>query len=368
MQPAVEFVIRGRCVCGKRYRIVHARAGTRVSCPHCGRAIAVSDTAVARAVAAAYQASPGAEAGEPLREAQPIDFGELRLAPAGSRIGLTGKKAYHHEEAMLAAAMGGVGSLGTLSGEMEREYDRALERGRWLPRIEMVQRPFWADLLATLYLAGSPRNLLNLAAIAAALLLTVWAVSFVPGPFGFIAVLLVTLVCLGYLVSFFWSVLSLTANGEEELPLIPPDWDWWDDVLRPVLWMAVISMVCSVPWILVRWKVGGIAWPEPAADIALVAGWFFWPAAVLAIGVGGTWRDVLPNRVALAIVRIGPSYVIAWALVTLLLLGATVALRATFGLPFMLVIDLLICLYVGYALFRTLGLLYRHYQRRLRWA
>jgi hypothetical protein len=367
VQPGVEFVIRGRCVCGKRYRLLHARAGTRVNCPHCGRAIAVSDTAVARAVAAAYPDGANAAASEPLREAQPVDFGELRLAPAGSHIGLTGKKAYHHEEAMLAAAMGGAGSLGTLSGEQEHEYDRALERGRSLPRIEMVQRSFWADLLATFYLAGSPRNLLNLAATAAALLLSCWAASLLPGPLGFVASFVVDLVCLAYLMSFFWSVLSLTANGEEELPLIPPDWDLWEDVLRPVLWLTAISIVCSVPWFLVRSKIGGIAWPEPTADIALIGGWFFWPAAVLVIGVGGTWHDVLPHRLAGAIVRIGLRYVIVWGLVILLLFGVGVALRATYGLPFMLVIDLLLCLYAGYALFRTLGLLYRHSQRRLRW-
>lgn len=365
MQEALEFIVRGRCVCGRRYRILHARAGTRVDCPQCGRPIVVSDTAVARAVAAAHQAAPATQPAAPtLLEAEPVDCGELRLAPVGSRIGLTGHRSYSHAEAMLAAAMGPASAS---LNPADAELDSLARESRWTPQIETAERPFWLDALASFYLAGRVRNLLNLVAISVVVWLLAFCSSLLPTIIGFIVNALVSVVLLLYMIQFLWSVMGLTANGEDEMPLAQSDWNWWEDSLRPAFWMIVISLVCSIPWIFVVSGLGAAALQIVETWIVLAAGWFFWPVMVMAIGTGGSYRALRPDLLLRAIYAVGPSYLLVCALA--LLLAASLVLIKTYlwVLAYSPIVGLFVHLYIGYVLFRTLGLVHRHYQSRLPW-
>lgn len=366
MDSSPEFILRGRCACGKRYRILHARAGVSVDCPHCNRPIRVSDAAIARAVAAVAPAPAPPPPHEPLREVRLVDFGELRLAPRGSRIGLTGRKVFTHEEAALNVATNMHTSYGP--GEYAQAGRiRTYGEGGWSPRLERQERPFWYDLLLSFVLAMSWRNALAIAGLAGADFLLTWFVTLFPSPFAFSLYATFASALLLWVVQFYWSVLELTANGEDEIPLAPANWNWWEDAVRPALWLAAISAACSVPWLLTARLMAGRPGAAVFEYLALAAGWFLWPLAVLVIGTGASWRALRPNVLVLALRNIGAAYVLVWVLSTLvlaLLWSATVRLRGIPGLSLPL---LVLRLYGGYVFFRMIGLLYRHYQQRLPW-
>ena len=141
-------VVRGRCACGRRYRIRNARPGVTVACPNCRRSIPVTLTDLRQADSDENFIPIHVES-EALLEAVPVTQGALRLAPKGSRPGLTGARVLSHEEAVLA-------NLQTRNPSLIRTYESLNPSTDGRPLVwaefEPGSRAFLHDLLASFYM------------------------------------------------------------------------------------------------------------------------------------------------------------------------------------------------------------------------
>ncbi|HUU99190.1 MAG TPA: hypothetical protein VM487_25945, partial [Phycisphaerae bacterium] len=196
----------------------------------------------------------------------------------------------------------------------------------------------------------------------------VWLVgAIVPGPLGLISIILAALVLL-YVVQFYWSILTHTAGGKDELSWFDADWDLWDDAFKPLIWLAAISGLCSLPAFGLYWYVpAAYVWKDPVVWAALIGGWFFWPVAVMSVALGNTLLFVRPDWLVRCALGIGPVYLLAWLLVMTVLVGWTAVYRFHAGLAGLPPVRLAVSLYLGYVLFRMLGLLFRHFRGRFPW-
>jgi hypothetical protein len=331
-----------------------------VTCPACGRAIPITEADI-RAALAGESLIPVQEKDPGMKEAILIDPGELRLASDGSRPGLTGGSAPHHAEAALLSGLHERALAGLDAGSTAPPSDE--------PRARDPSRPrgFLADLVASFYFAGKMGNGLNVLATAAGCTL-VWLVgAILPGPLGLIGIIFGALVLL-YIVQFYWSVLAHTAGGEDELPWFDADWDLWDDAFKPLIWLAVISGLCSLPAFALYWFLpAALPWKGSFVLGGAFAGWFFWPVAVMSVALGNTLLFVRPDWLVRCALGIGPVYLLAWLLVMAVLLGWVAFYHFHARLAGLPLVGLAISLYLGYVLFRMLGLLFRHFRRRFPW-
>jgi len=359
-------LVRGRCACGKRYRIRNAQPGITVLCPNCGRPIPITEADLRAAMADARLIPIQSETVE-LQEVIPIDFGELTLAPEGSRPGLTGKKALDHEEAMLARAMGESVMLGETDAEIRPPAPGVDARA--VIEFELGGQAFLHDLLASFYCAGIARNALNILVIAVAcslILLVQWALLISP-LFLLFVVPLYGIIFL-YTIQFYWSVLRNTAAGEDEIPWAQTDWSFWYDGLKPLIWMTAISLLCSLPAGLLAWfgppavGAGSLPW-----WLALGVGWFFWPVAVMSVALGNTILFVRPDWLVRCVIGIGPVYLVAWLAVMIAAAGWRLLLHYWGYWIWIPVVGFAVNLYFGYVVFRALGLLFRHFRERFPW-
>ena len=237
---------------------------------------------------------------------------------------------------------------------------------------------FIDDVLATYYFAGSRMNLAHVLVTALAAMILALLGSVFPAGFWILALFNYAVYGIAAVIAlqFFWSVLSVTAGGDDELPLVAPNWDPWDDAVRPTILLGLITLGCSVPVIYVaRYLPAGTpgygAWLAGAA----LLGTFFWPMAMLATAISGSILAARPDLVVRSIVRIGPAYLVAWvaALLTVGSWGMTYAYSdRLIGIPvagavLTALLQVGLTFYYGYALFRILGLVYRHYEGRMAW-
>lgn len=363
-----QVVVHGQCKCGRTYRVVNARAGARVACPACGAPIQVSDRAFARALAFAHIEARAKESPQELLEAVPVDYGQLRLAPRGSRVGLTSKRAYIHGDAALAEAMG---TLGAFRSNAANESD-GLGLDGAMTAAPRGPAALWHGLLLTPLLGLSWRNARTVALMSlcmglliAPMILSVY-IRLLPGRMILFGGAL-ALLALALLASFLWSVLTHTANGGDDVPLWTADWNWLDDAALPLLWLLLAAMGCWFPWVLVgvlTQVFGGS--PALAKPFEWMA-WALWPATVMAVGTGGPWTILRPDRLLLGIWRILPPYAAVLATTQLLLLGWEAARAPLAGSWYAYALDVVAAVYAGFVILRMVGLLHRHCYRVLPW-
>jgi len=370
MQQADPILVRGRCACGRRYRIRNAAAGVTVACPSCRRSITVTEAEVRAAFAGELLIPIQSDTTE-LREAIPLDFGELRIAPEGSRPGLTGKSTLDHDEALLMGALRGSNPWSSQVSSVPTAPSTA--------RIELERTPrsFAEDLFASFYFAGSGRNALNVLATAVACAVPTFLQFFLgmagPLAFGLTALLIpIYLIIYLYIMQFFWSTVGHTADGRDEIPWIEADWSLWDDSVKPALWVSLISILCTAPAASAYYLLGpavpgraGLFW------LVLAGGWFFWPVAVMSMSIGNSLVFLRPDWLARCVFGIGPVYVVAWLTVMLALalwIGSyyLFARYAAF-LLWIPVVGFAANLYFGYVVFRNCGLIFRHFRDRFPW-
>lgn len=363
-QQTRQIQVRGRCKCGRRYCVHHAQAGVTVACPNCRRLIPITEADICAAEAETRLLPVQADTAEP-REAIPVDHGRLKLAPEGSRPGLTDKTALYHEEAMLANAQRGARLINRTFDEI---YPPPPAVGAII-ELEPVQREFVHDLFASFYCAGIPRNALSILATALACWLVVSLQVLTPR-YPAIYILLIPLYAIisVYIVQFYWSVLRMTAAGDDEIPWIQSDWGVWEDGLKPLIWMIAISAFCSAPaWIYAEWAARA-GFVDPVIQMLLLGiGWFFWPVAVMSVSLGNSILFVRPDWLVRCVIGIGPVYLVAWLAVIISVGGWYATWRIGHILIWIPVVGMAINLYVGYVVFRTLGLLFRHFRARFPW-
>lgn len=364
MEQPQLILVRGRCACGKRYRIRNARAGITVMCPNCRRPIPITESDLRAAAADARLIPVQCESVEPL-EVIPLDCGELTLAPEGSRPGLTGERVHSHEEAALAAAHRGP----TFSVTHEQINPASPPKASVLIELESGRRTFFYDMLASFYFAGVPGNALNTLATAAACSLMV-AIQYVLALVPLLLLFMIPIygIALLYIVQFYWAVLRNTADNQDAIPWAQTDWSFWYDGFKPLVWMGVISFLCTLPWLLLTWLARPMLASDPAIGwIALATGWFFWPVAVMSVALGETILFVRPDWLVRCVVGIGPVYLVAWVAVFLAVVGWYLFLQYWQIWIWIPILGFAINLYFGYVVFRTLGLLFRHFRARFPW-
>jgi hypothetical protein len=366
-------------MCGKRYRVRNALPGARTECSECGSLVEVTAADLVTGYTADGLITLHDDQIE-AKDAIPVGDNTVRLADKGSRPGVTEKSILVHEEAAIAAAMAGraIDGLGGLShGTVGSDvYDESEPGAR--------RRGFVNAMLASFWFAGRRKNAMNLVLTAMPLALTqmLWAV--LPFPFSLLALFFLFIMIMA-IVQFYWSVLIHTTRGEDEIPWFDTDWNMWDDIVRPLWWIIWISVLCSVPSMVVARMMPPGPSAELAGWIALAGGWFFWPVAVMSYALGRSFAFLRPDWLVRCIIGIGPAYLIAWGLVMLTLIGwwgyyhAESWLAGQFvaaGLPVVfewLMIPVMACVssfmtvYFGYVLFRMIGLQFRHYRDRFPW-
>lgn len=364
MESSEAFIVRGRCACGRKYRVRNARANMTVNCPACGRVITIAEGDLRAAFFARDTIPLASETVEPL-EVIPLEYGEIRPAPQGAQPGLTHRVAFLHEVAQATSA---------LSGQLGGAAYPAVGRPGQQP---VVRRPFVTDLLASFYFAGIRNNALNILITTAACAIF-YPFMILPGFLRLVAIIPLVAILI-YVIQFNWLVLRETADGEDEIPWFETDWDLWNDVAKPLIWVGVISFLCTLPAIY------GMAWLPPATPargvyiwLLLAGGWLFWPVAVMSIAMGGSIWFIRPDWLVRCMVGMGPRYLVAWALVMITLSGwlffmmLDVPSTGSVGLDmialfFRAALTTGVNLYFGYVTFRMIGLLFRHYRHRFPW-
>lgn len=352
--------VRGRCRCGRRYRIRNLTGPTHVACPQCGRAISVTEADLQLAGGDLFFTAAPVEFDDAPRDAVIIDRGLLRIAKAGSRPGVTGRDVLDSPDAMVARALRGGLGLGLPHGDPARGETVF---------VEVEQRPFLHDLAASFYFAGSRHNAITvgLYAVGCSVLVAVFYPLALLGPLVLLTVPLFVATAI-FLMQFYWTTLERTAGGEEEIPAFQSGFDIWEDAIRPFFVLLAISVFCSIP--LGAWAM--LAPPGLREDsllrlIALGAGWFFWPVAVMSVAIGRRFLFLRPDWLVRCVAAIGPVYIVAWVAVIVSVAGWIFAVSLIdywFWIP---AVGFAINMYFGYVLFRTLGLLYRHFQQRFPW-
>lgn len=383
-------VMRGRCACGRRFRVLNPRPGLVVNCPACARPITITDSDL-RGHGMETPFIPLQTDTEQPREALLVDHGELQLAAAGSVLGLTGRVVENHEEALLVHA---------LRGWNLREEQRG---PTWLARfagsrvrgagllgllespVATVPRSFIGDVAASFYFAGSVKNAINVLLTALAFVAPIFAYGVCGYPVNIFLIPFVAIV-LGYAGVFLWSLVSITAGGDDEIPWVPETISGFGTLFAPIFATAIVALACLLPATIVAWAVPKADPLRPLySTIALIFGSFVWPALTMAVAIGGFGMVFRPVWVVLSIIRIGPAYLVAWFVVAVALFGMVLCdaasetarghLRSA-GLSmgqYLLAAGVLsaaafaVHFYFGYVMYRTIGLIYRHFHQRFPW-
>lgn len=372
----VESVVRVRCACGQRVRLKNARAGAIVQCPRCARSIRLTDADLrAASLGVALQPMQADIAHAP--DAIPLGDEQLRLARTGSRPGATGEVVETEEEL--------VRDLLNPSAFSARRRATAARGTRpesyaGLPRSETFQR-FVTEVAASFVLGGRLRNLWTLAATAVGVLVPLavmaglmyltqgWYLASLAGLA--VGLVMLALSVIGIL-QFWWTTLTQTASGEDDIPIFVSEWDFLSDAVRPAVTLLISALVAFGPaaWM---WAAYGRAVPQFYATVALLLlGSALWPLVLLSLGASGSLVLLLPERLVATLRGLGAAYPVAWGVevvsVAMVIgyssLEARLAQTSLSQLAFDATL-LLIAMYVGYVLFRTIGLLYRCFAHRL---
>lgn len=370
MAAQAESVVRGKCGCGRKLRIRNALPGAQITCPSCSRLIAITADDISRGTIATdfiyVQPEEDVQNRDALAEAIPVsNMADVRLAREGARVGLTEGITFGSEDGALRTAM--AGRVGALPGAST--FGLTASTG---PR---RLRSFGMDLLASFYFAGVWNNALNILATALVMCIAM-AVSSVM--LIWMVVIPVFALASAYSMHFNFLVFDTTVSGEDEVPWFETNWDFWEDVVGPIYRLGAVSLICSLPAIILAYY-GRPTTPQELAGVAVVlaGGWLFWPIGVMTITLGNSILCFRPDVLLRSMIAIGPRYFLAYGLCIVVMFG-WISVPLWLPKTGIAALDVIITitwafirpainLYFGYVLFRTLGLLYRHFHHRLPW-
>ena len=224
------------------------------------------------------------------------------------------------------------------------------------------------------------------------LVLGLFVLSFLPTLFSLIpiggAVLscLISLFLLGYYALFLQSILHASMQGEDRIPPWP-DIGGFEDLFEDLVSIVAPFLVSFLPLLLLRCSIAGVSALRSAGFILessmpafsggsplvmglsllfIVAGWLYFPMAILVWTFYGGWSILNPLAVAKAAWQTGPSYLglaaTVWVMVT--------AAWSVSLIPGMYITAFGSSLLVFYALVvaaRLLGMHYRRHRAVLGW-
>jgi hypothetical protein len=383
MPDAPSETVRGVCACGQRVRIKNARPGLTIACPRCHKQITI---------AVSLDGAPGEFAGgliavcreaEELREAVPIDVGPISMARDGARPGVTGRVTYSHDDEIVASALSG-GTYSTFIGTPRGPTSAAGARQPGgLPG-------YVRDFFLSFAFAGSVRAAVTVMVAALFFGLVGAMVRFsvasigVFGPLLVVPMLFAALFLQVLILAFFWNILEETIAGRDDDIGLGADLDFWHSFVRPALILLLFMLALCLPG-LSAWFMAATVAPASMPPIALgffvtlvtlqVMAWFFWPLMLVSYCVGDTIAMLRPDLLVRCVIGVGLAYPVVWLLVSgiaaVWVFGGELASRLDGLFPYseyaVAFCANFLTLYLGYALFRGIGLVYRHFRHRFPW-
>ena len=173
-----------------------------------------------------------------------------------------------------------------------------------------------------------------------------------------------------YVAAYYFEVIEHTVHGKSEAPPWPDLSSYWDDIIVPGIQMLGITLISSVPLILVIWQLAEAddTWLSPPVLIASLLKWIYFPMATLAVVCNGSVWAALPQRVLPSLIRCLPGYLVcaaafASAEIVHAFFDAFVGWIPIVG--FML--GWVSFMYAMLVQARLTGLIYLRYQDRIRW-
>ncbi|MCK4659040.1 MAG: hypothetical protein KAV82_05910 [Phycisphaerae bacterium] len=353
-------MIIARCRCGARYKVPAGAEGRKARCKKCGEIFQI----------------PGAWGGAiPLAgEPKPDAVTEAQTAPAPAET----------------ASGSMFDQVGTSTA-----YDPDTTARSKLPRIR-PRSGFWADVGWTLIFFSTPSNL-----VMFGIVWILYLVSLVAGfaPFiGWIASLFVTM----FIISWYMSIITETASGEDDLPKFSGAGGYWDEIVVPAMQYAGSWVMLILPAIIYAvFSLGGVdsfifsleavsnpygfvvsGGSDPLLIVLVVAAIFLWPMALMCASMGGLTTLVRVDLIAVTIAKTLLPYLLISLLVaasvvlpgilTEIYAGAKTGAGTGMGSLAQSTIMILSIAFVLEAYFsivmaRLIGLYYRHFKRRFAW-
>ncbi len=375
--------IRLSCVCGAHIRLPASAAGRKARCKACRRVLTVPGepqgpdspdipagslpVAVGSAQAAAGEPQPEAGGRSP-ELVEGLD-GLLLLAEAEEEPSSRSKRP---SELVMAPDTPDILASPVQTPPRERLAENLRELDADRQGVRGPTRSFWADLLLSFGFLLETNNFINYISLVAMLIVPL----LIPIPlFG----LFIGPVLSAYSWAFLLSIIRETASGEDELPTV---WinDAVDDVLFPLLHFAGSWLFVLIPagtWVLCSSMVRDKVDWTVAAGLA-VFGLFCWPAVVLAVSIGGTFRGLWPHLVIGTVLASPLAYLALWGTLIASVLLATIPFWTAFvtlagrlpvqGWLGLEAIHVAMNVYCFIVAMRAIGLYYRHFRQRIPWA
>ena len=180
--------------------------------------------------------------------------------------------------------------------------------------------------------------------------------------------LIASLILAAYFCAIFFEIMVTSASGSNDCIGFPNLTDLLDDLILPFFKVVAVGLFSFAPAVLFAFSlpVGS------ASDVILFAlmgvGLIYFPMAILAVGILGTFRGLLPHIVVPSILKAGGLY---WAIVGILFAVFVVKIYLLGFLAEIFIVGALVSALVSMLTLmingRLLGLLYRNKEEELEW-
>jgi len=168
----------------------------------------------------------------------------------------------------------------------------------------------------------------------------------------------------GFLCSYFFNIITSSADGEDKFPDRPDFTDIWNDILRPVVLTAGIVLVSFLPIYIISSFFIDLEREHNLALIPLTLGLLYMPMGFLAVAIHDTIWAVNPFRVIRSIYRVADVYLLACLpLLIIPVVNPQLSAIPTLG-PFL---ARLVIFYLLMVDMRILGLVYFTHKKQLGW-
>lgn len=167
---------------------------------------------------------------------------------------------------------------------------------------------------------------------------------------------------LAYFNAFYFNIVESTISGSDEAPDWPDLSDIPGSILLPMGRTIGVWLISFLPAILVLSlrEEGSTLWENPLGVLAMLAGAFYFPMAILDVIVGNDIRLAMPQHVLPRIRRAMPRYLSLVGLLVALLILSSVVSSLTSSVPIAgIFVSSGVALYFMMAQARLAGLFYR---------
>ncbi|MBX3351728.1 MAG: hypothetical protein KF684_02240 [Phycisphaeraceae bacterium] len=338
-------MINFRCSCGAPIGMPDHAAGKTAKCMTCG----------SRLVVPALTQSPVAA------PAAPDDDIPLELEPEPPRPVTRAPTALPPREPERPAAL-------------HTKYTTASSEAHASARQARKQRGYFADALASFLIPLTPLGLVAMTGLTTLLVI----MNIIP---ILVVAILAMLIAYGALAAYCFEVIVDTAGGEDSLPMPAGIEEWASDLPEALIAMVATILATFFPMILVGTLFPMIGISDEATDIAMLvamaAGVFIFPVAILCVAMGGMGTLLRPDYHIRTILSAPGQYLLIWCMLLLvfavqvgvgLLLESEDASEGFLAFLLTIAVSSLLTVYGLIVTMRQIGLFYRHFSDRFPWS